>query len=194
MKKLSAKHKKILKAILIPLIIILTIFMAVNICKTANKEKIISQIEDTCIYTHTSENFLFLVNGFPDSSLSDSSENGIVLTIFYHVDQGFWGDFLGTDPYFDNNDKARKTEMIFINLPDKYNSATKAVHVERLNEKQMRLYGFAIDDYEYYNNNDFVPPMLVEMDDGTEFVVYKKFNYLFLKEIKEEIPEQASAK
>ena len=39
MKKLSEKHKKILKAILIPLIIILTIFMAVNICKTADKEK-----------------------------------------------------------------------------------------------------------------------------------------------------------
>ena len=176
---------KKIKFILLLFVLIGLLILLCNIIKKSDKEKIISQIEDTCIYTHTSENFLFLVNGFPDSSLSDSSENGIVLTIFCHVGQGFWGDFLGTDPYFDNNDKARKTEMIFINLPDKYSSATKAVHVERLNEKQMRLYGFAIDDYEYYNNNDLVPPMLVEMDDGTEFVVYKKFEHLFLRKIEE---------
>lgn len=191
MKKLSAKHKKILKAILIPLAIILVIAMINEIVKYI----IISKNDDIIIYRHRSPYFLFLVT-------SVSEPNELTIQICNYHGRGF---LLLDDPFYESDGaKPIPWDAVYkkISIPEEYNINPDNIlktELGALNRKcfwsseaeELGLSEYAID---YTICNHYTEPQVYFLNDGRKFVVYKKFNYLFLKEIKEEIPEQASAK
>ena len=191
MKKLSAKHKKILKAILIPLAIILVIAMINEIVKYI----IISKNDDIIIYRHRSPYFLFLVTKI------DNSNELTIQICNYHV-RGF---LLLDDPFYESRESIPiPWNAVYekISIPEEYNINPDNILKNEWNTlirkriwlseaEELGLSEYAID---YTICNHSTEPQVFFLNDGRKFVVYKKFNYLFLKEIKEEIPEQASAK
>ena len=110
MKKLSAKHKKILKAILIPLIIILVIAIETEIVKFI----IISKNDDIIIYRHRSPYFLFLVTKIDNS-------NELTIQICNYHGRGF---LLLDDPFYESDGaKPIPWDAVYkkISIPEEYN-------------------------------------------------------------------------
>ncbi|MBP0959835.1 MAG: hypothetical protein J5992_06900, partial [Oscillospiraceae bacterium] len=193
MKKLSEKHKKILKAILIPLIIILVIAMINEIVKYI----IISKNDDIIIYRHKSSVFLFSVRGATDS-------DELAIEIFNYCDRGFlWLD----DPFYETygeTDYPRDAVYKKFSIPEEYNINSdnilgwpeddRFLAREYVYPSEKEQFGLSECNIDFYTCGESTFPQVYFLDSGRKFVIYKKFNYLFLKEIKEEIPEQASAK
>jgi hypothetical protein len=184
MKKLSAKHKKILKAILIPLAIILVIAMINEIVKYI----IISKNDDIIIYRHRSPYFLFLVTKIDNS-------NELTIQICNYHGRGF---LLLDDPFYESRESIPiPWNAVYekISIPEDYNINPNNILIDKKigglarkfvfpDEKQkLGLSEYEIDFYTCEHNN---LPQILFINDGRKFVVYKKFNYLFLKEIKEE--------
>ena len=185
MKKLSAKHKKIFKSILIPLIIILVIAIGTEIVKYI----IISKNDDIIIYRHKSSNFLFLV-----TSVSDPNE--LIIQICNYHGRGF---LLLEDPFYESRDtKTIPWDDVYkkVSIPEKYNINPENIlgwteddrflareYVYPSEKEQFGLFECNID---FYTCGENTFPQVYFLDDGRKFVIYKKFNYLFLKEIKEE--------
>ena len=184
MKKLSEKHKKILKAILIPLIIILVIAIETEIVKFI----IISKNDDIIIYRHRSSNFLFLVTSVPEP-------NELTIQICNYHGRGF---LLLDDPFYESDGaKPIPWDAVYkkISIPEEYNinpdniilknelGALKRKCIWSSEAEELGLSEYAID---YNIGNHYTGPQVYFLNDGRKFVVYKKFNYLFLKEIKEE--------
>ena len=183
MKKLSAKHKKILKAILIPLAIILVIAMINEIVKYI----IISKNDDIIIYRHKSSVFLFSVRGATDS-------NELTIQICNYHGRGF---LLLDDPFYESRESIPiPWNAVYekISIPEEYNINPDNILKNEWNTlirkriwlseaEELGLSEYAID---YTICNHSTEPQVFFLNDGRKFVVYKKFNYLFLKEIKEE--------
>ncbi len=184
MKKLSAKHKKILKEILIPLAIILVIAIETEIVKFI----IISKNDDIIIYRHRSSNFLFLVT-------SVSEPNELTIQICNYRGRGF---LLLDDPFYESDGaKPIPWDAVYkkISIPEEYNinpdniilktesGALKRKCIWSSEAEELGLSEYAID---YTICNHYTGPQVYFLNDGRKFVIYKKFNYLFLKEIKEE--------
>jgi len=191
MKKLSAKHKKILKAILIPLIIILVIAIETEIVKFI----IISKNDDIIIYRHRSSNFLFLVTSVPEP-------NELTIQICNYHGRGF---LLLDDPFYESDGaKPIPWDAVYkkISIPEEYNinpdnilkTELGALNREAISSSEAKELGLSEYAIDYNIGHHHTEPEMYFLNDGRKFVIYKKFNYLFLKEIKEEIPEQASAK
>ena len=183
MKKLSAKHKKILKAILIPLAIILVIAMINEIVKYI----IISKNDDIIIYRHRSPYFLFLVTKIDNS-------NELTIQICNYHGRGF---LLLDDPFYESRESIPiPWNAVYekISIPEEYNINPDNILKNEWNTlirkriwlseaEELGLSEYAID---YTICNHSTEPQVFFLNDGRKFVVYKKFNYLFLKEIKEE--------
>ena len=183
MKKLSAKHKKILKATLIPLAIILVIAMINEIVKYI----IISKNDDIIIYRHRSPYFLFLVTKIDNS-------NELTIQICNYHGRGF---LLLDDPFYESRESIPiPWNAVYekISIPEEYNINPDNILKNEWNTlirkriwlseaEELGLSEYAID---YTICNHSTEPQVFFLNDGRKFVVYKKFNYLFLKEIKEE--------
>ena len=183
MKKLSAKHKKILKAILIPLAIILVIAMINEIVKYI----IISKNDDIIIYRHRSPYFLFLVTKIDNS-------NELTIQICNYHGRGF---LLLDDPFYESRESIPiPWNAVYekISIPEEYNINPDNILKNEWNTlirkriwlseaEELGLSEYAID---YTICNHSTEPQVFFLNDGRKFVIYKKFNYLFLKEIKEE--------
>ncbi len=193
MKKLSEKHKKILKAILIPLIIILVIAMINEIVKYI----IISKNDDIIIYRHRSPYFLFLLT-------SVSEPNELTIRICNYHGRGF---LLLDDPFYESREtKTIPWDDVYkkVSIPEEYNINSdntlgrpeddRFFAREYVYPSEKEQFGLSECNIDFYTCGESTFPQVYFLNDGRKFVIYKKFNYLFLKEIKEEIPEQASAK
>lgn len=185
MKKLSAKHKKILKAILIPLIIILVIAIETEIVKFI----IISKNDDIIIYRHRSSNFLFLVT-------SVSEPNELTIQICNYRGRGF---LLLDDPFYESDGaKTIPRDAVYkkFSIPEEYNinpdnilskpEDDRFLAKEYVNPSEKEQFGLSECNIDFYTFGYNTFPQIFFLNDGRKFVVYKKFNYLFLKEIKEE--------
>ena len=183
MKKLSAKHKKILKATLIPLAIILVIAIGTEIVKYI----IISKNDDIIIYRHRSPYFLFLI-----TKIDNSNELTIRICNYHNTFLGLY------DPFYKSTDtKPIPWDAVYekISIPEDYDINPDNILMDKKigglarkfvfpDEKQeLGLSEYEIDFYTCEHNNF---PQILFLNDGRKFVIYKKFNYLFLKEIKEE--------
>jgi len=185
MKKLSAKHKKILKAILIPLAIILVIAMINEIVKYI----IISKNDDIIIYRHKSSVFLFSVRGATDS-------NELTIQICNYHGRGF---LLLDDPFYKSRDtKTIPWDAVYkkFSIPEEYNinpdnilskpEDDRFLAREYVYPSEKEQFGLSECNIDFYTFGYNTFPQIFFLNDGRKFVVYKKFNYLFLKEIKEE--------
>ena len=57
---------------------------------------------------------------------------------------------------------------------------------EYVNPSEKEQFGLSECNIDFYTCGYNTFPQIFFLNDGRKFVVYKKFNYLFLKEIKEE--------
>ncbi len=170
----SPKVKKIIVVVILILFIIIDIF-AYPIYKS-----LYTAISgDIIIYKHESSKFLFSV-----SDISD--DNQLELKIHYHQGKGLLGTL---DPFY-HGEHLRKSVTEYVNLPKEYDITPKnclrdekGVIQTDLFESQLSDYGLSKFQVDFRVDGGYCNPELLELNDGRQFVVYKKFNYLFLHNV-----------
>ncbi|MGN0697114.1 MAG: hypothetical protein ACI4J5_10160 [Oscillospiraceae bacterium] len=174
--------KKIYKYIIGALAVILVLvlfFVRKDICRAIY----VSQNKDICIYTHPEDRFVYMAEIPDESSDSGDARNEFLLRIYSYEKLGFIDDhILEVNHYYDDTEHPYHLEFFTVNIPDEYGTAEEIVSIEALTEEDMSAYGFKKYEYEYSNNVlEQIKLYSVTMSDGSQYVIYKRFNKLYMR-------------
>ena len=167
------------------LVIIAAIFIGLIILTLAGfkiyKFRIVSIIYDEMICELPNSMFRFYV--FP------VDYNTLRIYADYYQGRGI---LLLDDPFYDGGEInfPRKREKIYISVSEEYDITLdkllkdeKGLYVSYISKSEKEQYGLSERFVDFYVDNYTCCPALLEFYDGRKIIIYKKFNYLFLKEI-----------
>lgn len=108
-----------------------------------------------------------------------------LLRIYWYEKLGFIDDhILEVNHYYDDTEHPYHLEYLTVNIPDEYGVAEDIVGIEALTEEDMSDYGFKKYEYEYSNYVlEQIRLYLVTMDNGSQYVIYKKYDRLYMRKV-----------
>lgn len=175
-------YKYIIIAALAVILVLVLFFMRKDICRAVY----VSQNKDICIYTHSEDRFIYMAV-IPDegSEPGDEPRNEFLLRIYWYEKLGMIDDhILEVNHYYDDTEHPYHLEYFTVNIPDEYGTAEEIVGIEALTEEDMSAYGFKKYEYEYSNNAlEQIRLYLVTMNDGSQYVIYKKYDKLYMRKV-----------
>lgn len=145
------------------------------------KFTIVSMIDDEIICELPNPMFRFYVFPVDDNTLRIQAD--------YYQGRGI---LLLDDPFYYGGEThlPRKSETTYISVSEEYGiildkllKNEKGFYVSYISRDEKEKYGLSDWFVDFYIDNYRCSPELLEFDDGRKIIVYKKFNYLFLKEI-----------
>ncbi len=174
---------KYLKSIFIVTVIALLCILAYN----GYKFIVMSTNEDIIIYEHYDSKFLFCITDILD-------DNRLEIVIDNYAGRGFlWLEnpfYYGEEGY-----RPKDGEKITVLVPEGYDiSYNTTAKDDRQEINALRSYIYSYDEEKYGLSEIYAdfkvcgydcPPNLLELKDGRKYIVYKKFNYLYMKELTE---------
>lgn len=140
--------------------------------------------EDMIIYKHGSSKFLFLVTDV-------TNYNELKIEICNYHGRGI---LLLDDPFYESKDtKPVPWKSVFknVSIPKDYNitpnnclkNETGGMIREYISPKEKEKFNLSESLTDFYVSGYNCYPQLYFLSDGRKFIIYKKFNYLFIREL-----------
>ncbi|MBQ8175549.1 MAG: hypothetical protein IJ035_00750 [Oscillospiraceae bacterium] len=151
---------------------------------------IIATNKDEIIYKHSHSLFLF-------SFIDVSDDNELKFLIDNYQGRGF---LLLDNPFYDGErcyPKKRETQYVLV--PEKYNITPDSCvrldwdgsfppyrkYIHEYCEEEIKNFNLSPVYVDFEVCGERCAPVLFEMTDGRQFIIYKKFNCLFMREVEE---------